>query len=121
VFEDCQAVILSGSSFPDDLPCPVIVPPVTQSAEIATQSEQTPEEMIAALDAALKTGMDEYDEKLLREQDRIKVATPNENSGSGGGAGGSGDGSGEGEGESCRPGSQTQSKPHEISWRVRTQ
>jgi hypothetical protein len=93
VFEDCQAVILSGSPFPEDLPCPVIVPPVTQSADIATQSEQTPEEMIAALDASLKQGMGEYDEKLLREQERIKAATPNDNSASGGGIGG---GSGEG-------------------------
>jgi hypothetical protein len=92
VFEDCQAVILSGSPFPEDLPCPVIVPPVTQSADIATQSEQTPEEMIAALDARLEAGMGEYDEKLLREQERIKAATPNDNSASGGGIGG---GSGE--------------------------
>jgi hypothetical protein len=95
VFEDCQAVIHSGSPYPDDLPCPVIVPQMTRSAEISTQAEQTPEEMIAALDAALEKGMGEYDERLLREQERVKAATPNENMDSGGGAGG-GAGAGDG-------------------------
>ena len=98
VFEDCRDLMLSGSPMPDDLPCPVIVPPVTQSADISTESEQTPEEQIAALDALLNAGLGEYDEKLLREQERIKAQAPNNNSaGGGGGTGGSGDGS-EGEG-----------------------
>jgi hypothetical protein len=93
VFEDCQLVIRSGSSFPEDIPCPVIIPPVTQSADISTQDELTPEEQIAALDQQLNAGMGEYDEKLLREQERIKAATPNENLDSGG-AGGAGSGDG---------------------------
>ena len=109
VFEDCQAVMLSGSPFPEDLPCPVIVPPVTQSADIATQSELTLQEQVAALDEKLAKGLGEYDEKLLREQERIKADTPNYNSdsGDGGGAGSgeSGDGSGgagaEGAGENA--------------------
>lgn len=95
VFEDCQLVIRSGSPYPEDLPCPVIMPPVTQSADIATQSEQTAEEQVAAMDAMLNAGLGEYDERLLREQERIKAATPNTNSDSGGGGGG---GSGEGAG-----------------------
>jgi len=92
VFEDCAALVRSGSPFPADLPCPVIVPPVTQSADIATRDEQTPEEQVAAMDAMLSQGLGEYDEKLLREQERIKAATPNNNSG-GGGGGGNGNGS----------------------------
>ena len=98
VFEDCRDLMLSGSPMPDDLPCPVIVPPVTQSADISTESELTPEEQIAALDSLLNAGLGEYDEKLLREQERIKAQAPNNNSAGGGdGAGGSGDGS-EGDG-----------------------
>jgi hypothetical protein len=98
VFEDCQAVINSGSSFPEDLPCPVNLPPATKSADIATEAEQTNEEQIAALDRMLNSGLGEYDEKLLREQERIKAATPNNNSdGADGSAAGQGDGS-EGDG-----------------------
>lgn len=94
VFEDCQLVIRSGSPFPEDLPCPAIVPPVTQSADISTQEEMTMEEQIAALDQELNAGLGEYDERLLREQERIKAASPNNNSDAGGGGGaGSGDGS----------------------------
>ena len=110
VFEDCQLVIRSGAPFPEDLPCPTIVPPVTQSADISTKEELTLEEQIAAMDQQLNTGLGEYDEKLLREQERIKAATPNENSDSGGGSGsgsGGGDGTdGEGlEGDSADGGS----------------
>jgi hypothetical protein len=75
------------------------VPPVTQSADIATQAEQTPEEKIAAMDAMLAEGLGAYDERLLREQERIKAATPNNNSEGGGGASGGGEG-GDGQGGS---------------------
>lgn len=83
VFEDCQAVLSLGSSSPEDLPCPESVPPLTQSADIKVQSERTPEEQVAALDALLMAGLGEYDERLLREQERIKAATPNDNPDSG--------------------------------------
>ena len=102
VFEDCQALVESGSPVPAELPCPLVIPSVTQSAEIATQREQTPDERIAALDLMLNKGLGEFDEKLLREQERIKAATPNDNSGDGeagdGGSGDGGDGSGDGQG-----------------------
>jgi hypothetical protein len=119
VFEDCRDLMLSGSPTPEDLPCPVIVPPVTQSADISTESEQTPEEQIAALDSLLNAGLGEYDEKLLREQERIKAQSPNNNSaGGGGGAGGSGDGS-EGDGSEGQgsegQGSEGQSSEGESS------
>lgn len=96
VFEDCQAVVRAGSSLPEGLPCPVQGQAATKSADIATQTEQTPQEQIAALDRMLNAGLGEYDEKLLREQERIKAATPNDNSDAGG-DGGAGDGS-EGDG-----------------------
>jgi len=90
VFEDCNAVLRSGSSLPDDLPCPVIIPPVTQSADIEAASEQTLEEQIAALDARLGAGLGEFDERLLQEQERIKAASPNNNSDGGGSGAGNG-------------------------------
>jgi hypothetical protein len=112
VFEDCQAVIRAGSSLPEGLPCPVQGQAATKSADIATQTEQTAQEQIAALDRMLNAGLGEYDEKLLQEQERIKAATPNDNSdgvGDGGaGDGGAGDGSeSEGsEGEASEGGSE---------------
>jgi hypothetical protein len=102
VFEDCQAILASGSSIPEDLPCPVFVPAGTQSADIVTEAERTAEEQVAALDEMLMAGLGEYDERLLREQERIKAATPNDNSGSGGdggGMGGEGGGDGSGDGD----------------------
>ncbi len=93
VFEDCAAVVRSGVPFPDDLPCPVIVPPMTQSVDVAPQFEQTQQERVASLDAELLEGLGEYDEKLLQEQERIEAATPNNNE-TGGGGGGSGNGGG---------------------------
>ena len=95
VFEDCRVVIQSGSPYPNDLPCPVIVPPTTQSADIAVRAEQTPEEQIAAMDKALGAGLGEYDERLLREQERIKAASPNTNP-DGGGEGDGAEGDSEG-------------------------
>jgi len=109
VFEDCQDVLRSGSPFPNDLPCPVIVPPVTQSANIATQEEQTPEEQIAALDEKLNAGLGEYDERLLREQERIKASAPNNNAdrGTGGGTGDGDGGSGDPDSDASGEGQET--------------
>ncbi len=87
VFEDCRAIVHSGLSWPEDLPCPAIVPRVTQSADISTREEQTRAEQIAALDRKLNAGLGDYDERLLQEQERIKAARPNDNSGAGGGSG----------------------------------
>lgn len=108
VFEGCRAVRNSGATSPQDVPCPVFVPTRTKSADIAMQAERTAGEQVAALDEMLMAGLGEYDERLLREQERIKAAAPNTNSDSGGGAGGdggdgsgaSGDGGNQGEGGS---------------------
>lgn len=95
VFEGCRAVLASGTPNPQDLPCPLFIPPVTQSADIALQAERTSQEQVAVLDAMLMAGLSEYDERLLREQERIKAATPNDNpAGGGNGAGTGGEGAG---------------------------
>ena len=99
VIEDCVALTRSGEALPQDLPCPQTLPPLTQSADIDQQAEQTRGEQIAILDAELNAGLGEYDERLLREQERVKAATPlpDEISGGGGQGGGNGDGDGDGE------------------------
>lgn len=101
VIEDCVALVRSGDPLPADLPCPQTLPPLTQSAAIDQQAEQTRGEQVAALDAELNAGLGEYDERLLREQERVKAATPlpDEITGGGGGQGGSdGDGGDDGAG-----------------------
>jgi hypothetical protein len=108
VFEDCKDVLSSGSPYPEDLPCADLTRAVTQSADIAVQSERTAEEQVAALDAMFMAGLAEYDERLLREQERIKAASPNTNQDSGnngGGMGGEGAGSGDTGGDSGDRGS----------------
>ncbi len=95
VFEDCAAMVRSAAPFPDDLPCPVIVPPMTQSIDDTPQYEQTLEEKVATLDSELLQGLSDYDEKLLEEQQRVKAATPNNNNSGGGGGGGTGGDSGD--------------------------
>lgn len=72
-------------------------------AAVDQAGEQTSSEKTADLDAQLFSGISEFDEMLLREQQRIKSATPHTGDGEGGGDG-SGDGDGgsgeyEGEGE----------------------
>lgn len=103
VFEGCRAVRNSGATPPEDVPCPVFIPTETKPADIAMQAERTAEEQVAALDEMLMAGLGEYDERLLREQERIKADAPSNDSGSGGGAGSGGEGGGDGsdgEGES---------------------
>ena len=57
VFEDCREVAEAESPLPEDLPCPVEVTTVTESADIAIQAEQTPAEQIAALDRSNRRTM----------------------------------------------------------------
>ena len=100
VIEDCVALVRSGDLLPENLPCPATMPPVTHSADIDQQAERTLSEQVAVLDAELNSGLGEYDEMLLREQERIKAATPRsdeigDGSGTGQGGGTGGEGTGE--------------------------
>jgi hypothetical protein len=91
VIEDCVALARSVNPAPENLPCPQTLPALTQSADIDQQTELTRGEQLAVLDAELNTGLGEYDEMLLQEQERIKAATPRSD--------GIGDGSGTGQGD----------------------
>jgi len=93
VAEDCVALGNAGLPLPPDLGCPELPPLALAPAAIDQAAEQTLDEQIAALDAELYAGLGEFDERLLREQERVRAATPMPEAAAGG-AGGSGDGAG---------------------------
>ena len=92
VAEDCVALAEQGVVLPADLACPDNPPALIAPADIDQAGEQTRAEATQALDAKLFAGLGEFDEMLLREQERVKAAAPSTDAGAGGG-GGTGDGS----------------------------
>jgi hypothetical protein len=100
VAEDCAALSEAGVSAPSDMSCPQFEATVsTRSATIDQTAEQSREERIASLDSELAGGLADFDELLLREQERVKAAAPRSPSGGGngtgaGGTGGDGNGGG---------------------------
>lgn len=89
VAEDCRSVQQAGISLPADVVCPTLVAvPMPAGIELAT--EQTRGEVTGALDAELMAGLGEFDEMLLREQERVKASAPRTDTGNGGGGGASG-------------------------------
>lgn len=93
VAEDCVALADSGIPAPPDIPCPTTTSVLLAPVPVDQAGERTSAEKTADLDAELFNGMGEFDEMLLREQERIKAATPHA---AGGGQGGSGTGGGSG-------------------------
>lgn len=91
VAEDCVALAAAGLPLPPDLGCPFLPPPALAPAAIDQAREQTVDEQIAVLDAQLLSGLGEFDEMLLREQERVRAAAPMTEA-TGGGAGGAGNG-----------------------------
>ena len=104
VAEDCAELMQAGVLLPPELGCPEVAPVLPVPAAIDQASEQSLAEQLAVLDAELMGGLGDFDELLLREQERVRAQAPmgeaaggGEGSGSGNGAGGSGE-AGEGEG-----------------------
>jgi hypothetical protein len=97
VARDCLA-LASGNfaPLPPDLPCAAFSSVGPAAASIDTRAEQTPRERTATLDAELDTALGEFDEMLLREQERVKAATPRSADSGGGGLGGAGEAGGSG-------------------------
>ena len=90
VAEDCATLHEQGIPVPTGLTCPDDPVVVIAPAAIDQASEQTGQEVTAALDAELLSGLGDFDEMLLREQERIKAATPRSTASAGGGDGGGG-------------------------------
>lgn len=92
VAEDCRSVMEAGIVVPKDVVCPT-VQAVPVPADIDIAAEQTRVEKTGDLDARLMAELGDFDEMLLREQERVKASAPRTDAG-GGGAGGGGSGSG---------------------------
>ncbi len=91
VAEDCVALSAAGLPLPSGLGCPSQPPPMLAPAAIDQAGEQTTDEQIASLDAELLSGLGEFDEMLLREQERVRAAAPMTDTAAGGGSGDAGD------------------------------
>ena len=96
VAQDCVALADIGIPVPSELDCPAFPSVLIEPAAIDQVEEKTSGEATAELEAELFSGMGEFDEMLLREQERIKAATPHADAGDGGGAGGQGGAGGDG-------------------------
>ncbi len=93
VAEDCVALAEAGLQMSPDLGCPLQPPLFLAPAAIDQAAEKTMDEQLAAFDAELFAGLGEFDEMLLREQDRIRAAAPMTDAAGGGtGAAGTGEG-----------------------------
>ena len=101
--ETCRSVSShSNESIPADIACGKFKTALTSSAGIDIQHETTDGEKTAAMVGQFNDSLGEFDEKLLREQDRVKARKPlsaSANSTGGGAAGGS---DGEAGGESAQ-------------------
>ena len=92
VAEDCVALAGgAGLPLPAELGCPTLPPRLPAPAAIDQMAEQTVDEQIAALDAELFSGLGEFDEMLLREQERVRAAAPMSDAAAGGGGDDGGD------------------------------
>ena len=98
VAEDCRSVQQAGIRLPRDVVCPTLVA-MPMPAGIDPSTEQTRGEKTGVLDAELMAGLGEFDEMLLREQERVKASAPRTDAGAGGGGGGVSGGEGDGDGD----------------------
>jgi hypothetical protein len=106
VKQDCLLLARADVRLLDETRCLASLSSVARPAPIDQGSEQTSSERTATMDAELNAGLGEFDEMLLREQERVKAAAPRSDAG-GGGAAGSGQDGGQGEGDSGAEGAQT--------------
>ena len=92
--EDCrQLSILSPAAIPEDLPCDQFLFSNPAPANIDFTAESTQRQKTKQLEDQLNGSLGEFDERLLREQDRIKARAPRTESAAGAGSGASGSGS----------------------------
>jgi hypothetical protein len=94
VRQDCIRLAMADRPLPADLPCPTTSVSVTRPAPAELEAEKTASEMTMALDGELEAGLAEFDELLLREQERVKASRPPSAETGGGSAGGETDGDG---------------------------
>lgn len=77
LFEDCQKLsAISSAPLPADLPCNKLSARNPAAANIDIAAEATEAQRTKQLTDQLNGSLGEFDERLLREQDRIKARTP---------------------------------------------
>jgi hypothetical protein len=69
---DCSLLQQADIPLPTDIACPDVMYRIAPAA-IDQDSEQTRAEAAAKLDAELGAGLGEFDQRLLREQERVKA------------------------------------------------
>jgi hypothetical protein len=90
VAQDCVALQTAGLAIPAGLSCPDDPVVLIAPAAIDQSAEQTAAEATATLDSELFDGLGEFDEMLLREQERIRAAAPPTGAAQGSGSAGEG-------------------------------
>ena len=93
--DKCERLAAAGIEPPAEVACPRPALRIAPAA-IDQQHEKTPAEATSALDSELESGLGEFDQRLLREQERVK-AKASKSAGAGGAASGAG-AAGEGQG-----------------------
>jgi hypothetical protein len=77
LFDDCQKLAaISSAPLPADLPCSRLSARNPAPAKIDITAEATEAQKTKQLTDQLNGSLGEFDERLLREQDRIKARTP---------------------------------------------
>ena len=77
LFEDCQKLAaISSAPLPADLPCNRLSARNPAAANIDIAAEATEAQKTKQLTDQLNGSLGEFDERLLREQDRIRARTP---------------------------------------------
>ena len=101
--ETCRSVSsYSNESIPADIPCGEFKAALPGSEGIDVQYERTDGEKTAAMVGQFENSLGEFDEKLLREQDRVKSQKPLSSSANSAGGGAAGGSNGEAGGESTQ-------------------
>jgi len=85
--DSCAALMAAGLAVPPGIDCPQVILR-TVPADIDQQTEKTRTETTSTLDAELNAGLGEFDQRLLREQERIKAKASTTGGGSTSGASG---------------------------------
>jgi hypothetical protein len=110
--EDCRKVLqITTRPLPNDVPCKTILSTRSGPGQIDIRSEKSRSEVTGEMIEELNGSLGEFDEKLLREQERVKAKTPRAtgHAGTGGGAAGAA-GSNGGSGESDQDGNESENK-----------
>jgi len=106
VVADCQALVRAGAVLTAESPCVAFSVSPVQATPLDAVVPLNSAERTGILDAELETGLGEFDELLLREQQRIRAAAPRstQHAAAADGGGGSGSGQTEREGDSGQTG-----------------